>query len=92
MTTNPLALRRSNGGDRPFHGPTYGTQEWCDWRNQTMARNDIEWVLDGHGACYLRDIPAFTQHHTKALARSAEQERRKWIWRHNNPEKVIGEA
>jgi len=77
---------------RQYSGPIYGTQEWCDWRNDGMARNDIEWVLDGKGGAYLRDIPAFTEHHTKELARAAEQERRKWIWRHNNPDKVTGGA
>lgn len=73
-------------------GPRYGTQDWCDWRNSTMERNDIEWALDGKGGAYLRDRADWTAHHTKELARSAEEERRRWIWRHRNPQALTGDA
>ena len=70
----------------------YGTQEWCDWRNSTRTRNDLEWVIDGRGGAYLRDVAGWASAHTRTLAQAAEKERHRWIWRHNNPQSVTGAA
>jgi hypothetical protein len=55
-----------------------------------MARDDIEWMIDGKGGAYLRDRDGWSANHAKRAERAAEDERRKWIWRHNNPQAVLG--
>lgn len=92
MTTNPLQIRRQ---ERPqaVAGPAYGTQEWCDWRNQTMTRTDIEWVLDGRGGAYLRDVPAASAARTRELQANAERDRRDYNHRQRYPvTAVVAEA
>lgn len=78
MTSNPLAARRSTGYQP--EGPPYGTQEWCDWRNSIMPRTDIEWMV-GDSGCYLRDRPEWTHRHSEHIARTAEDERQRFIQR-----------
>ena len=83
MTTkNPLTLARP-----VISGHAYGTQAWCDWRNDQMSRNDCEWVLDGRGGCYLRDRNGWTEAHTRQMAEDRERQRERWIDRHRRPER-----
>lgn len=92
MTTNPLALRRTEAANTGYtqSGYRYGTQEWADWRNSTMARSDIEWAIDGKGGAYLRDRASWTASRTAELKRANETERARWKWRQANPEKALG--
>lgn len=75
MGDNPLMNVRPR---EPYHGVRFGTQEWCDVRNATMHRDDIEWVCDGKGGAFLRDKPEWTRKHTQEMKRAYDDDRARW--------------
>ena len=82
MTSNAI-LDRSSGalGYQP-DGPRYGTQEWCDWRNATMPREDIEWVV-GKNGCFLQDRQSWSEARRKEIERDHEHQRQIWMRNQN---------
>jgi hypothetical protein len=84
MTTNPLALRRTTSFEH-FSGPLYGTPEWCDWRNNTMERQDIEWTTDGKGGAFLRHRQDYSVALTRELETKAERDRQAFNHRQRYP-------
>ena len=84
---NPLRLHQG-GGSGHTGGPPAGTQQWCDWRNSVMVRNDIEWIMGSNGPL-LTSRAGYAESLTKQLADRAEDDRQKWIHRHNHPERYV---
>jgi len=75
MTGNRLSGAATQ---QTYTGPTYGTQEWCNWRNATMHRDDIEWALDHTGRAYLRDKPEWSAKHTRDRQAAYQADRERW--------------
>lgn len=84
MTSNPLANRRAAPRET-YAGLTFGTAAWCEDRNRTMARKDIEWVPDEKGGAYLRDKPSVSAARMEEGKRAAERERREYNHRQKYP-------
>lgn len=91
MTTNPLARCRE-APDAYAPPPAMSAQQWCDQRNASMPRHDIEWFVTHDDQTALRDKISWQAGHTKQLARKAEVERRDWIHRQNYPVTAVKEA
>lgn len=91
MTNNPLARRRAepDAYDAP---PAMSAQQWCDQRNASMHRDDIEWFVTHDGQTALRDRADWQAAHTRDLARKAEADRRDWMHRQNYPVTAVQEA
>lgn len=53
-------------------------QAWCDFRNQSMPRQDIEWFIDANGNCRLRDKDSWSRANSTMAVERQEAERREW--------------
>lgn len=81
MTGNRLINRREEF-DAP---PTISAQQWCDQRNASMHRDDIEWFVTHDGQTALRDRADWQAKRTREMAIAAESERRQFNHRQNYP-------
>ena len=59
-------------------------QRWCDHRNASLPRNDVEWVVTPTGL-QLRDKPSWTAANAKRIAKEAERERADYNHRQRFP-------
>lgn len=88
MSQNPLSLRPAATGNQKMDHCPYGysdPQAWCDWRNGTMARSDVRWIVGELGTPMLVDREDWSVAHAKSDAAKKENERHKFNWRQAHP-------
>lgn len=90
MTTNRFIDRQRphGGGSCADAGcicrfPT--KQAWCDDRNRSMERADLEWAVDESGGTYLRTRPEWSLANLRAEDARKEAERKRFNWRQAHP-------
>lgn len=74
--------------DRPY------AEDLADAYNDALPdeqrRMGLQWMVMPNGELKLGEVNGYSERRTKELERDREEERRRWIWRHRNPERVTG--
>lgn len=86
MAKNPLMVPQratSSTEDCPYG---YGdAQVWCNWRNETMTRRDVRWIVAPSGVPVLVDDEDWSAANARADSDRKEAERKRYNWRQAHP-------